>query len=414
MSSFFYPTTFIFLLCFIITVNSAPLSNELSSPSNLYQNDLSSDSDSQHVIQYGNDVKLISPGSVELILTYRTLVVDVNIKQCIGKVLFCYESSKIENEAAKLCRNFDGFCGFQLIGTEDEIQFTKNTFIKSKLINCNSIQMMYASTYYCQGLAVKSCNPEIGAEGRIKIEISDVGCPVTIKNAKIYVPSATTSSTTSSILDSDSASNAGLQWYYWILIVFGILLIVFCGVGIWICVWKKNILSDCKKKPANPVPVESIVSTTVTQEIKTVTKDEKTKEEPSPKVKPKPKTSKPKTPKPSTEPASAPAPTGKPKEISKAAEIPLKKEAEKEKKKSKSKTPSTESYSAPFCLLPFPAQPFEPEPVQEPPAKKRPRNEEGRRSRHMDSLELADDRMNGIDTITKIQMERRKRSRKRY
>uniref|UniRef100_A0A914YQ28 Uncharacterized protein n=1 Tax=Panagrolaimus superbus TaxID=310955 RepID=A0A914YQ28_9BILA len=408
MSSFFYSSVFIFLLCFIITVNSAPLSNELSSSSNFYQNYLISDSEEQHVIQYGNDVKLISPGSIELILTYKTLVVDVNIKQCIGKVLFCYNSSKIQREAQEICRNFDGFCGFQIIGTEDEIQFTRNTYKKSILGSCKPIEMKYPAAMYCDAGLVLSCSPAIDAEGRIKIELSDAECPVVIKNAQIYVPPATTSSTTSSILDSDSASNAGLQWYYWILIVFGILLIVFCGVGIWICVWKKNILSDCKKKSAKPVPVESIVSTTVTQEIKTVTKDEK---EEKPKQKKPKDEQKPKTPKPSTEPA----PAAKPKEIPKAAEKPLKKEAVKEKKKSKSKTktPSTESYSAPFCLLPFPAQPFDPEPEKEAPAKKRD-GESGRRSRHMDSLELADDRMNGIDTITKIEMERRKRSRKRY
>uniref|UniRef100_A0A914YNX8 Uncharacterized protein n=1 Tax=Panagrolaimus superbus TaxID=310955 RepID=A0A914YNX8_9BILA len=351
-----------------------------------------------------------------------SLVVDVDLKRCIGKVLFCYNSSKPEIEAKKLCGSFDGYCGFQLFGTEDEIESVTTKVFKKFLKDCKPIEMKYPTAMYCGAGPVSSCNPAIDAEGRIKIEISDVECPVTIKNAKIYVPSATTSSTTSSNLDSHSASNAGLQWYYWILIVFGILLIVFCGIGIWICVWKKNILSDCKKKSAKPVPVESIVSTTVTQEIKTVTKDEKEekpKQEKLKKEKPKEEKSKndpkPKSPKLSTEPA--PAPAAKPKESPKAVEKQLKKEAEKEKKKSKSKTktPSTESYSAPFCLLPFPAQSFDPEPEKEAPAKKRPRNkEEGRRSRHMDSLELADDRMNGIDTITKIEMERRKRSRKRY
>uniref|UniRef100_A0A914Y3Q2 Uncharacterized protein n=1 Tax=Panagrolaimus superbus TaxID=310955 RepID=A0A914Y3Q2_9BILA len=228
MSSF-YSSTFIVLLCFIGTVNSAPLSKEFSSSAD---NDIISDSDGKYAIQFGNDVKLISRGPVELILTYNTLVVDVDIKSCIGKVLFCYDSSKTSNDAREPCGSFDGFCGFQLIGTEDKIQFTKNEFLKDDLEDCTPIEMKYPSTKYCGVGPVRSCNPKIDQDGRTKIEIVNSECPVTIKNAKIYVPPTSTSSTTSS-LDSDSASNAGLQWYYWILIVFGVLLIVFCGVCIW-------------------------------------------------------------------------------------------------------------------------------------------------------------------------------------
>uniref|UniRef100_A0A914Y5P5 Uncharacterized protein n=1 Tax=Panagrolaimus superbus TaxID=310955 RepID=A0A914Y5P5_9BILA len=68
------------ILCFIGTVNPVPFS--LSSSADNY---LTSDSTSQRAIQSGNDVTLISRGAVELILTELTLIVDVNIKSCIGK-----------------------------------------------------------------------------------------------------------------------------------------------------------------------------------------------------------------------------------------------------------------------------------------------------------------------------------------
>uniref|UniRef100_A0A914Y2U9 Uncharacterized protein n=1 Tax=Panagrolaimus superbus TaxID=310955 RepID=A0A914Y2U9_9BILA len=325
---------------------------------------LATDMDSKSVIPWGNnDVKLVASGFVELVISNGRLVVETNIETCNGMVLFCYNSSKTSLDCKTLCPHLSGFCGFQLIGTDNNVTFTKSTRERSELKECSKlIEMKYSS--------------------------------LITKNAKEYIPAtSTTSSTSVSKTVSDSTSEAGFPWYIWVLIVFIIITTIAAVIGICVCIFPTTCLPMCKRNPKPPAPVEPVVGTKV-EEIKTVTKEEKSKAE-KPKSKaeklPTPAAPKPKDDVPKLKDAKpAVAPT-KPKEASKPAKKTPKKEVEKERKKSKTKTPSTETYSPPFCLLPFPAQPFEPEPEKSKMSSTVHPNKKWR-GRFADSLELEAER----------------------
>uniref|UniRef100_A0AC35FDJ8 Uncharacterized protein n=1 Tax=Panagrolaimus sp. PS1159 TaxID=55785 RepID=A0AC35FDJ8_9BILA len=219
-----------FLLLLFAATNSRP-NNFFTNESNETLPLLLTGDSSKVAIQYGNDVRLNGYGTVELILMNQTLDVDIDLNKCFDHVSFCYSSRDKNSEASPLYEN--DFCGFEVDGrSKTEIDITGLKGIKRTVLEkCEQIQMRRIKTSYCGMLAV-SCKPLIGYDKKITIivEKGSSTCPTFIKNARIYYPPTTTTTSTSlpstkSIALSET-SNASSEVYIWVIIgvVFGLLI----------------------------------------------------------------------------------------------------------------------------------------------------------------------------------------------
>uniref|UniRef100_A0AC35EZ37 Uncharacterized protein n=1 Tax=Panagrolaimus sp. PS1159 TaxID=55785 RepID=A0AC35EZ37_9BILA len=249
-----------FLLLFITPTNSRPnnyFTNETTraNESNETLPMLLTDDSSNVAIQRDNDVELIGRGSVDLILMDRTLDVKIDLYRCKGPVKFCYSSLDKNGKAASLCGN--GFCGFDFYGRDTDVDLMGlKDLLKSNLDQeCEQIRMKRVETSYC-GQNAASCEPLTG-EGDKKITIivqeASSNCHPLIKNARIYYPPTTTTSTSLPSTKSPSeTSNASTEWYIWVIIgvVFGLLIgIIIAIFGCWkkqICLFQKK--SEAKKR----------------------------------------------------------------------------------------------------------------------------------------------------------------------
>uniref|UniRef100_A0AC35ERT3 Uncharacterized protein n=1 Tax=Panagrolaimus sp. PS1159 TaxID=55785 RepID=A0AC35ERT3_9BILA len=111
--------------------------------------------------------------------------------------------------------------------------------------------MTRIKTSYC-GESGASCKPIIGEEdNRITIIVKEIHCDTFIKNARIYYPPTTT--TTSTSLPSTNApsetSNASNEWYIWVIIGIAFVFIIGIIIAIFVC-WKKQICLFEKKTEA--------------------------------------------------------------------------------------------------------------------------------------------------------------------
>uniref|UniRef100_A0AC35F8E3 Uncharacterized protein n=1 Tax=Panagrolaimus sp. PS1159 TaxID=55785 RepID=A0AC35F8E3_9BILA len=231
----FFSLTFLLLL--FTPTNSRP-NNYVTNQTIIRANEsnetlplLLTDDSSNVAIQRDNDVELIGRGTVDLILMDRTLDVDINLNKCFDRVKFCYSSLDVNGKATLLCDN--GFCGFEIDGTSREtIDLTGQRGLIRQFLDkkCEPIRMNEIITNYC-GLRAASCKPLIGEEDkRITVIVEKVSssCQTLIKNARIYYPPTTT--TTSTSLPSTNApsetSNASNEWYIWVIIgvVFGFII----------------------------------------------------------------------------------------------------------------------------------------------------------------------------------------------
>uniref|UniRef100_A0AC35GNM6 Uncharacterized protein n=1 Tax=Panagrolaimus sp. PS1159 TaxID=55785 RepID=A0AC35GNM6_9BILA len=233
------------LLLFIAATNSKP--------NNYYANEtvpivLKADS-SNIAKQNGTDVQLIGRGSLNLILASGFLEVGLNWFNCIGLVRFCYSSLEKKDNASLLCGN--GFCGFEIEGTEKEILLIgRGHSHKMHFQSCRPIQMKENETSYC-GINVASCKPLIN-DNRITIKVHDASstCQAVIKNATIYYPPTTSTSTTSlpstkSVAPSETSEGSN-EWYIWVIIGIALVLLIGIIIAIFVC-WKKRICLFKKK-----------------------------------------------------------------------------------------------------------------------------------------------------------------------
>uniref|UniRef100_A0A914PCJ0 Uncharacterized protein n=1 Tax=Panagrolaimus davidi TaxID=227884 RepID=A0A914PCJ0_9BILA len=227
-----------FLLLFITATNSRPnnfFTNEtitLANESNEIVPMILTGDSSNVAIQYANDVKLTGPGTVDLILMDRNLDVDIDLNKCSDRVKFCYSSLDKNSEASPLCEN--DFCGFEVDGTsKTEIDLTGKKGIKRTFLDkCEPIQMIEIKTKYC-GEYGASCKPLIvEVDKRITIIIKEASssCQTLIKNARIYYPPTTTTTSTplpSTIAPSET-SDASSEWYIWVII--GVAFVFIIGI----------------------------------------------------------------------------------------------------------------------------------------------------------------------------------------
>uniref|UniRef100_A0A914QTK2 Uncharacterized protein n=1 Tax=Panagrolaimus davidi TaxID=227884 RepID=A0A914QTK2_9BILA len=204
--------------------------------------------------EIGENVELIGYGySVNLTLAYDLLDVKIDLNNCNGRSL------EKNREASPLC-NENNFCGFEINGISDtEIDLTggKEAFKNNVDKTCDLIRMEKVQTSYC-GIYAASCKPLID-DKMITIIVEEVSstCRIFIKNAKIYYPPTTTSTSTTSLPSKESAtqtetSEASIEWYIWVIIGVAFVLLIGIIIAIFVC-WKKQIglfkeKTEAKKK----------------------------------------------------------------------------------------------------------------------------------------------------------------------
>uniref|UniRef100_A0AC35GFZ3 Uncharacterized protein n=1 Tax=Panagrolaimus sp. PS1159 TaxID=55785 RepID=A0AC35GFZ3_9BILA len=217
-------------LCFLLLLFTATNSR----PNNYYTNETTLANESNETlpllltgdtsnvaIQRDNDVELTGRGTMDLILMDRTLDVDIDLNNCFDRVSFCYSSLDKNSEASPLCEN--DFCGFEVDGrSKTEIDITGLKGIKRTFLNkCLPIQMVEIKTSYC-GMSAASCKPSTGYDKKITIIVKEASstCQTLIKNARIYYPPTTTTTSTPvpSTKFPSETSNASSEWYIWVII----------------------------------------------------------------------------------------------------------------------------------------------------------------------------------------------------
>uniref|UniRef100_A0AC35FDW1 Uncharacterized protein n=1 Tax=Panagrolaimus sp. PS1159 TaxID=55785 RepID=A0AC35FDW1_9BILA len=233
-----------FLLLFIATTNSRPnnhhgnASIDLNEPNETLPIFLKADS-SNGAIQNGSDVQLTGSGySVNLTLPSDILDVKIDLYKCNKRVKFCYSSLDNNGEAAALCDE-DNFCGFKIDGTSDrtKIDLTGRKNVPKSEIQqrCDPIRMKNFQTSYC-GAYDASCKPLI-VDKKITIIVEEINCRTFIKNAKIYYPPTTTTSTTflPSTESAAQTSEASNEWYIWVIIGIAFVLLTGIIIAIFVC-----------------------------------------------------------------------------------------------------------------------------------------------------------------------------------
>ena len=104
--------------------------------------------------------------------------------------------------ASKLCASQAKQCGFQIEADKKNVKLTDVVdMVKEEITTCPEIRMKYKLADFCTNPEnVWSCDPAIDENKVITIVIHDVSptCPITILNAKVYVPSTTPTETEAS------------------------------------------------------------------------------------------------------------------------------------------------------------------------------------------------------------------------
>uniref|UniRef100_A0A914QBN7 Uncharacterized protein n=1 Tax=Panagrolaimus davidi TaxID=227884 RepID=A0A914QBN7_9BILA len=187
---------FITVKCNNISIE--PSKNDVELLGDYYENDIA--------YQNGEDVKLKSVKygkgmGMDIILKNGFLEVEMDLKNCMGKSIFCYNSTDKMDLLTDMC--FSGFCGFKVEGfngrkddgtynenykrvkTMDNYDYSRR-FIS---INCRStsiVRMQYWKTIFCGGnygiMDDYSCAPKTDKNNKIHIYVIEISsqCPVKI------------------------------------------------------------------------------------------------------------------------------------------------------------------------------------------------------------------------------------------
>uniref|UniRef100_A0AC34GIR1 Uncharacterized protein n=1 Tax=Panagrolaimus sp. ES5 TaxID=591445 RepID=A0AC34GIR1_9BILA len=184
---FLSPNFLLFFLFITVAVNARPnnyfLTNNEASSNDSLLSELSSDSSNPSVQQISDDkVKLLDRGDgqpVDLILLDKSLDVEIDLKSCNGRVIFCYGSLDKNPVEDSICPN--NFCEFRVDGREHEIDLirVKNVLKIDLDRKCDAIHMIHGPTSFC-GQSDKSCKPLIDNDNKITIIVKAVECHTSI------------------------------------------------------------------------------------------------------------------------------------------------------------------------------------------------------------------------------------------
>ena len=115
----------------------------------------------------------------------------------------------MDSDAATLCGSPTDTCGFKIDADNGKIQFTNgNRILKNEIAACPRIRMKYPVAEFCTNTRdVVSCDPAFDENNVITIVVHTVSptCPITILNAKVYVP-PTTPTETEAPLDTEGSN----------------------------------------------------------------------------------------------------------------------------------------------------------------------------------------------------------------
>uniref|UniRef100_A0A914QRK5 Uncharacterized protein n=1 Tax=Panagrolaimus davidi TaxID=227884 RepID=A0A914QRK5_9BILA len=189
--------------------------------------------------QKNKDVELYGNGRINLTLDDEKLVLKV-CDSCTGTSTVCYESviGLSDRGAAGTC--FESSCKVEIEGKTNVITFGGTPFYKKRFTGCITSTMNYEfanvkSSYKSDDVA--GCMPKIAeADKMVKLFVNiEDGCSVTVTNAKIHAPPATTTSPTKVPSPTQSPPNDSAEassfpdWGYAIIGIAILIVILFIG-----------------------------------------------------------------------------------------------------------------------------------------------------------------------------------------
>uniref|UniRef100_A0AC35GQ57 Uncharacterized protein n=1 Tax=Panagrolaimus sp. PS1159 TaxID=55785 RepID=A0AC35GQ57_9BILA len=250
-------------------ISTEPSKNDVQLLGEYYENDIA--------YQSGEDVILKSKGGdkgMDIILKNGFLEVEMDLNNCVGKSIFCYNSTDKLDLLNEMC--FPGFCGFIVEGfngrkddgTYDEVYdvvktlsgYVSRGYISESCRSPSIIRMQYWKTYFCGGgnydiMDEYSCAPKMDKGNKIHIYVIKIAeqCPIKILNAEIVDPTETTtnSSITTIGTTTEKTEDASLPWYFWV-IIFIVLIILLIFVLVAVLYWNDLCCFAKKKKPLPP------------------------------------------------------------------------------------------------------------------------------------------------------------------
>uniref|UniRef100_A0A914Q8C9 Uncharacterized protein n=1 Tax=Panagrolaimus davidi TaxID=227884 RepID=A0A914Q8C9_9BILA len=264
---------------FFVAVFQFGTSNVLSKRD--VQEELLLSDNNENGVQNENDVKMVKPGPLEVVLNnVNELIFGVCEQNCFGEFLVCFEGAIDGSFSTQLC---DSKCGFYVnVNDQEEIAFmgigARPKRNCTEMLMKNGITQQQGSNFMYPSCAPKIVNGIVKLNimnatsdcvvsienGIVKLNIMNAtsDCVVSIKNAHIKVEKTTSPPTTATTLGKRNQTSSGknaastdesgsfFDDYWWIFLILGILIAIGIGIGVGVYCYLRR-----KKKAQKPVPI---------------------------------------------------------------------------------------------------------------------------------------------------------------